>query len=585
MSDVTLSNAVPTASAPTVPASAWLAETHSPDNLSRELCDYNLYAEDAALRAAVAREGGGWGEGALHAFGALCGTADYLALGRLANHHPPEFDSHDRFGRRTDLVSFHPAYHQLMGTAITHGLHASPWTAPGPGAHVVRAAHSYLHTQVEAGHGCPVTMTFACLPTLRLQPALARLWEPGITARVYDPRNLPMAHKQGLTIGMAMTEKQGGSDVRANSTRAYPLGSDSGSEAYELVGHKYFVSAPMCDAFLVLAQAPAGLTCFLLPRWRPDGSKNALQVLRLKPKMGNVSNASSETELRGALAWRVGEEGRGVRTIIEMVSLTRFDCMVGSSAGMRMAVSQALHHCAHRAAFGKLLNQQPLMQNVLADLALESEAALTLTLRMARALDQREQPQEDLLARLVTAVGKYWICKRTPQHAYEAMECIGGSGVMESSMMPRLYREAPSMPSGRAAATFNAWTCCAQWPARPRCWTPTLPSWPWRAAATRCWTALWSPCSTTWLTCARPSTGLATWWTAWRWRCRRRCCCAMHRALCRMPFAGPGSMALARATGARCQWAWMWPRSSRAPRRAPPQLKRSRRPAGPARNA
>ena len=443
MSDVTLSNAVPTASAPTVPASAWLAETHSPDNLSRELCDYNLYAEDAALRAAVAREGGGWGEGALHAFGALCGTADYLALGRLANHHPPEFDSHDRFGRRTDLVSFHPAYHQLMGTAITHGLHASPWTAPGPGAHVVRAAHSYLHTQVEAGHGCPVTMTFACLPTLRLQPALARLWEPGITARVYDPRNLPMAHKQGLTIGMAMTEKQGGSDVRANSTRAYPLGSDSGSEAYELVGHKYFVSAPMCDAFLVLAQAPAGLTCFLLPRWRPDGSKNALQVLRLKPKMGNVSNASSETELRGALAWRVGEEGRGVRTIIEMVSLTRFDCMVGSSAGMRMAVSQALHHCAHRAAFGKLLNQQPLMQNVLADLALESEAALTLTLRMARALDQREQPQEDLLARLVTAVGKYWICKRTPQHAYEAMECIGGSGVMESSMMPRLYREAP----------------------------------------------------------------------------------------------------------------------------------------------
>jgi putative acyl-CoA dehydrogenase len=252
-----------------------------------------------------------------------------------------------------------------------------------------------------------------------------------------------MAHKQGLTIGMAMTEKQGGSDVRANTTRAYPLGPDSGGDAYELVGHKYFVSAPMCDAFLVLAQAPAGLTCFLLPRWRPDGSKNPLQVLRLKPKMGNVSNASSETELRGALAWRVGEEGRGVRTIIEMVSLTRFDCMIGSSAGMRMAVSQALHHCAHRAAFGKLLNQQPLMQNVLADLALESEAALTLTLRMARALDQRHQPHEDLLARLVTAVGKYWICKRTPQHAYEAMECIGGSGVMESSMMPRLYREAP----------------------------------------------------------------------------------------------------------------------------------------------
>ena len=421
----------------------WLADTHEPENLSHDLCDYNLYTEDAALTAAVVREGGQWGAEALSVFGQACGTADYLALGRQANQYRPELDTHDRFGRRTDQVNFHPAYHQLMDTAIRHGLHASPWTEPGPGAHVVRAAHTYLHTQVEAGHGCPITMTFAALPTLRLQPELAQLWEPGITARHYDPRNIPMAQKQGLTIGMAMTEKQGGSDVRANSTRAYPLGRDGTGDAYELVGHKYFVSAPMCDAFLVLAQAPGGLTCFLLPRWRPDGSKNPLQVLRLKNKMGNVANASSETELRGALAWRVGEEGRGVPTIIEMVSLTRFDCMLGSSAGMRMAVSQALHHCAHRAAFGAKLNQQALMQNVLADLALESEAAMTLSLRMARALDQRGQPHEDLLVRLVTAVGKYWICKRTPQHAYEAMECIGGSGVMEDSMMPRLYREAP----------------------------------------------------------------------------------------------------------------------------------------------
>ncbi|WP_114972713.1 isovaleryl-CoA dehydrogenase [Rhodoferax ferrireducens] len=421
----------------------YLAETHEVSNVSRELCDYNMYTEDAALREAVQREGGQWAERELTEFGQLTGSAAYLELGQLANKFPPELETHDRFGHRIDLVKFHPAYHQLMTTSIEHGLHASPWTVPGPGAHVARAAKTYLHTQVEAGHGCPITMTFAAVPTLRLQPELAQIWEPQVTARVYDPRNVPAAQKQGLTIGMAMTEKQGGSDVRSNSTRAYALGTGGPGQAYELVGHKYFVSAPMCDAFLVLAQAPGGLSCFLLPRWRPDGTKNPMQLLRLKKKMGNASNASSETELRGALAWMVGEEGRGVRNIIEMVSMTRFDCMVGSSAGMRMAASQALHHCANRSAFGQVLNQQPLMQNVLADLALESEAALTLSLRIARALDHRADEHEDLLVRLVTAVGKYWICKRTPNHAYEAMECIGGSGVMEDSMMPRLYREAP----------------------------------------------------------------------------------------------------------------------------------------------
>ena len=431
-----------TAANPTLD-SLYLAETHEVNNVSRELCDYNMYTTDVALKEAVQREGGGWAEPELTAFGRLTGSADYLELGHLANKFQPEFETHDRFGNRIDLVKFHPSYHQLMRTSIEHGLHASPWTAPGPGAHVARAAKTYLHTQVEAGHGCPITMTFAAVPTLRLQPDLAHLWEPRITARVYDPRNVPDPQKQGVTIGMAMTEKQGGSDVRANSTRAFPVGSGGPGQAYELVGHKYFVSAPMCDAFLVLAQAPGGLSCFLMPRWRPDGSKNPMQVLRLKKKMGNASNASSETELRGATAWLVGEEGRGVRNIIEMVSMTRFDCMIGSSAGMRMAASQALHHCAHRSAFGQVLIQQPLMQNVLADLALESEAAITLTLRMARAMDNRADPQEDLLVRLVTAVGKYWICKRTPTHAYEAMECIGGSGVMEDSMMPRLYREAP----------------------------------------------------------------------------------------------------------------------------------------------
>lgn len=421
----------------------YLAETHEVENVSCELAGFNMYAQDTALREAVQREGAAWANTDLQHLGQLTGSAEYLEQGMLANRYQPELETHDRFGNRTDLIKFHPAYHRCMGTAIEHGLHSSPWTDPKDGAHVARAAGNYLHTQVEAGHGCPITMTFAAIPALRLQSDLAALWEPKITARVYDPRNVPVDQKAGVTIGMAMTEKQGGSDVQANSTRAYPVGQGGPGQAYELVGHKYFVSAPMCDAFLVLAHTDKGLSCFLLPRWRPDGTKNPMQVLRLKKKMGNASNASSETELRGALAWMVGEEGRGVRNIIEMVAMTRFDCMVGSSAGMRMALSQALHHCAHRSAFGARLNQQPLMQNVLADLALESEAAMTLSMRVARALDHRDDHHEDLLVRLVTAVGKYWICKRTPGHAYEAMECIGGSGVMEDSMFPRLYREAP----------------------------------------------------------------------------------------------------------------------------------------------
>lgn len=430
-------------STPVTP-SRFLDQTHEVHNVSCELAGYNMYTQDAALQEAVQREGAAWAQTDLTRFGQLTGSADYLELGALANRHPPELDTHDRFGHRVDLVRFHPAYHTLMKTAIEEGIHASPWTDPKLGAHVARAAKFYLQAQVEAGHGCPITMTFAAVPSLLTTPKLAEQWVPKITAPIYDPRNVPDAAKLGLTIGMAMTEKQGGSDVRANTTRAYPVDASGPGEAYELVGHKFFVSAPMCDAFLVLAQAPGGLSCFLLPRWRPDGSKNPLQVLRLKRKMGNVSNASSETELRGALAWMVGEEGRGVRTIIEMVSMTRFDCMIGSSAGQRAAVAQALHHCSQRSAFGTVLNQQPLMQNVLADLVLESEGSLALTMRMARAMDQRATDlHEDRLARLLTAVGKYWICKRTPQHAYEAMECIGGSGVMEDSPFPRLFRESP----------------------------------------------------------------------------------------------------------------------------------------------
>ena len=422
---------------------AYGAATHEVFNQPFELVDYNLFSGDAALKQGVAREGAGWASAELEKLGAKLGAADALELGALANRNPPELDTHDRYGRRVDLVRFHPAYHALMRGAIEMGLHSSPWTDPRPGAHVARAARYYMQAEVEAGHGCPITMTFAATPCLLREPELARQWLPKIQARVYDPRNVPAAEKQGLTIGMAMTEKQGGSDVRANTTRAYPIGRDDQGEAYELVGHKFFVSAPMCDAFLVLAQAPGGLTCFLAPRWRPDGTKNPIQVIRLKRKMGNVANASSETELRGALAWRVGPEGRGVATIIEMVATTRFDCMIGSSALMRMAAAQALDHCRQRKAFGALLIDQSAMQNVLADLALEAEASLALTLRIARALDNRADAHEDALARLGAPIGKYWICKRAPAHAYEAMECIGGSGAMEDSPMPRLYREAP----------------------------------------------------------------------------------------------------------------------------------------------
>jgi putative acyl-CoA dehydrogenase len=425
------------------PLDRYGAATHEVFNQPVELANYNLYDSDNALKEAVRREDAEWAANGLGIFGKRAGSADYLELGSLANRYPPELDTHDRYGRRIDLVRFHSAYHALMTSSIEEGLHSSPWTEPRKGAHVARAARSYMQTQVEAGHGCPITMTFAAVPCLNAEPALASAWLPKITARRYDPRNVPIGQKEGVTIGMAMTEKQGGSDVRANTTRAIPIGREGEARAYELVGHKFFVSAPMCDAFLVLAYAQGGLSCFLVPRWRPDGTKNPLQIIRLKRKMGNVSNASSETELRGALGWMVGAEGRGVATIIEMVAMTRFDCMIGSSAGMRMAVSQAIDHCRQRWAFGAALVDQPIMTAVLADLAIEAEAALTLTMRIGRALDNRDDAREDALVRLGAAIGKYWICKRAPGHVYEALECIGGSGVMEDSPMPRLYREAP----------------------------------------------------------------------------------------------------------------------------------------------
>tara|TARA_R110002049_G_scaffold232546_7_gene405169 strand:+ start:568 stop:2253 length:1686 start_codon:yes stop_codon:yes gene_type:complete len=417
--------------------------THAVTNQPPLLEDFNLFTSDVALVEGVHREGASWAVAELASYGATMGQADMIHRGYQANEHPPRLRTHDARGYRIDCVEYHPAYHELLGGAIRHGLHAKPWTNPRPGVHVARAAFNYLQTQVEAGHGCPLTMTFAAIPTLRKQTDVAEMWEPLVTASEYDPRNIPMTEKHGITLGMAMTEKQGGSDVRANTTTAQPLGSGGPGTLYALTGHKYFVSAPMSDAFLVLAQAPRGLSCFLLPRWAPDGTKNAIELQQLKRKMGNVSNASAEVELRGATAWLIGEEGRGVANILEMVALTRFDCMVGSAAGMRQAVAQATHHARYREAFGKRLDQQPLMQNVLTDLIIESEAALALSLRTARSLDLASDDGERALFRLLAPIGKYWICKRAPAHAYEAMECIGGRGAIEDCLMPRLYREAP----------------------------------------------------------------------------------------------------------------------------------------------
>ncbi|MFZ5654205.1 MAG: isovaleryl-CoA dehydrogenase [Pseudomonadota bacterium] len=420
-----------------------LDRTHRVFNQTPALEDFNLYEGDVPLCEGVRREGAVWAEAELRAHGARCGSAEVIEWGFLANRHKPELLTHDRQGHRIDRVRYHPAYHELMRLGLEAGLHCRVWTEPRPGAQVARAAACYLQGQVEAGHCCPLTMTFAAVPVLRGTPAIAEHWLPGVLVRGYDPRDLPAAEKRALTIGMGMTEKQGGSDVRANTTSAQPLDSGGSGAAYCLVGHKWFMSAPMCDAFLMLAQAPGGLSCFLVPRWQPDGSRNGIRLQRLKDKLGNVANASSEVELQGALGWMLGEEGRGVATILEMVALTRFDCIVNSAAAQRQAVAQAVHHAAHRSAFGAALIHQPLMRNVLADLQLEVEGSLALALRLARALDHPDDEAERLLLRLGLPVGKYWVCKRTPGHVYEALECLGGNGVVEEFIAARLYRDAP----------------------------------------------------------------------------------------------------------------------------------------------
>lgn len=418
--------------------------THVVRNQPPEFGPCDLWAGDGALRDAVAREGAGAFDAHLAAYGRLAGD-DLLSASWDAHRDRPRLRTHDRFGHRIDRVDFHPAYHRIMASAIAHGvvgLSWSPaaWGLPQAGAHVARAALSYLHHQVEPGTSCPLTMTHAAIPALRREPAL-RAWIDKAVAPHYDPGDGPLAMKAGVTLGMGMTEKQGGSDVRANETTATATDADG---EYRLSGHKWFFSAPMCDGFLVLAQAPGGLGCFLMPRTLPDGRRNAFRVMRLKDKLGDWSNASSEVEFDGALAHRVGEEGRGVAVIIEMVMLTRLDCMLGSAAEMRMALLQARQHAEHRQVFGRRLIDQPLMRNVLADLAIESEAATVFALRVAGAVDRAAQDaQEAAFARVATAIGKYWICKRAPAFVNEAQECLGGAGYVEESLLPRLYRQAP----------------------------------------------------------------------------------------------------------------------------------------------
>jgi putative acyl-CoA dehydrogenase len=439
----------------------------SAQNQPPPLAGYNLFLSDRTLVKAVEREGAGWAVKQISELGGLLGTEEAQRWGFDANENTPVLHTHDRYGNRRDEVVFHPAWHQLMRTSVENRLHSLPWekhldhhgdaearrkAEPGidgkleadgtrQGAHVARAALMMVTAQNEAGHTCPISMTFSAVAALQAEPELARAWGPRILAAVYDPRFAPAEEKAGVLVGMGMTEKQGGSDVRANLTRAERMGS---SREYLVTGHKWFCSAPMCDAFLVLAQAEKGLTCFLLPRWTPAGDRNRFYIQRLKEKLGNRSNASSEVEFHQAWAHLVGEEGRGVQTIIEMVNHTRLDCAIAAAALMRQALVQAAHHAGHRRAFGKLLMEQPLMRNVLADLAVESEAATLLMARVARSFDARQaDARERAFCRIATAIAKYWLCKRSPAHVGEALECLGGNGYVEESIMPRLYREAP----------------------------------------------------------------------------------------------------------------------------------------------
>jgi putative acyl-CoA dehydrogenase len=431
--------------------------THVVENQPPALENYNVFLSDRVLVEAVAREAPGCSTGELTELGALAGRPETIALGFDANEHPPELRTHDRFGHRIDEVRFHPAWHELMRHATSYGLHGTPWEDAQPYPHVRRAAKFFVWSHVESGHGCPISMTYAAVPALRLQPEIASTWVPAFASRAYDPRLVPIAEKGAALCGMGMTEKQGGSDVRANTTRATPSSKGGPGKEYSITGHKWFCSAPMCDAFLVLAQAAAGLSCFFVPRVLADGSRNPFSIQRLKHKLGNRSNASSEIELDDTHGWLIGEEGRGVQTIVEMVNHTRLDCIVGSAGLIHEALVQAIHHAIYRNTFGAPLIDRPLMQNVLADVALESEGAIALFMRIARAID--EAPRDDqsaALKRIGTAVGKYYVCKRAPGVVGEALECLGGNGYVEESIMPRLYREAPVNSIWEGSGNINA---------------------------------------------------------------------------------------------------------------------------------
>jgi len=418
-------------------------ETHEVTNQPPPFENVNTFASDVALSEAVAREGGLSHLERLTAFGARCGSAEVLDLAQQANRNPPQLKTFDRYGQRIDEVEFHPAYHRLMQIGIEGGVSSAAWTA-SEGGHVLHTALEFLMTQGESSVCCPMTMTYAVLPALSHQPEVAEVWRPRLLASKYDPSSRPAAQKDGVTLGMAMTEKQGGSDVRANTTRAVPLGAGGPGQMYRLEGHKWFCSAPMSDAFLTLAYAPGGMSCFLVSRWKEDGERNPIHLMRLKDKLGDKANASSEIEYHGAEAVLIGEEGRGVRTIIEMVHHTRLDCILAPAAFMRQALANAMWHAAHRSAFQKRLIDQPLMRQVLTDMAIESEAATALTFRIARSFD--ESPNSELAAlfsRIATPVGKYWINKRVVNFVYEAMEAHGGAGYIEEGVMPRLFRQSP----------------------------------------------------------------------------------------------------------------------------------------------
>jgi putative acyl-CoA dehydrogenase len=419
--------------------------THEVANQPPPLTDYNVFEADNVLVEAVKREGAEWDLERIATAGEYAGSEAAQELGRLANENPPKLKTHDRFGNRVDIPEFHPSWHELMTVGVGLELHSSPWKDPRPGAHVARGAAFMCMSQAEAGVGCPISMTYSVIPALRTQPELAAEWEPRFLSSTYDPSNRPAPEKAGALAGMGMTEKQGGTDVRANTTVARPVNGGGPGAEYELTGHKWFMSAPQCDAFLVLAQADGGISCFLFPRWTPDGERNRFRLQRLKDKLGNRSNASSEVEFDDASAWLVGEEGAGVRTIIEMVNHTRLDCVLGGATGMRVGVAQAIHHATHRSVFGRELAEQPLMRNVLADLAIESEAATIGALRLARAYDEALAGDEEAQSfkRIANAILKYWVCKRAVIHAGEALECLGGNGYVEESGMPRLFRESP----------------------------------------------------------------------------------------------------------------------------------------------